>query len=204
MEPERSGPDQLTDAQLVERIQKTPDDWRAFEALVRRHQVKVLTNCRYLSRSTSDAEDLAQEVFVKLFFGLPKFEGRSSLRTWLHRLKLNHCLNFLSRRHQERVFVPATEPGLEGNPSLQTQPTAERDLAGNDERTLIRTILDGMGDTQRVPLVMRDLDGLSYQEIAELLGIGLSAVKMRIRRGREEFRERYAQESARRTGSGNA
>ncbi len=60
--------------------------------MVRRYERKVLTNCHYLSGSASDAEDLAQEVMVKLFYGLPGFEARSSFRTWLMRIKSNHCI----------------------------------------------------------------------------------------------------------------
>jgi RNA polymerase sigma-70 factor (ECF subfamily) len=183
---EGSGP---SDAELVALLRRRPDDWRSFETLVRRHQNRVVTNCRYLSRSVADAEDLAQEVFVKAFFGLKGFEGRSSFGTWVHRLKINHCLNYLERRR--RTFVPVDEPALESEPAMQTPPEVLGDLAADEERRRIQRILDSMADTLRVPLLLRDLDGLSYQEIADTLKVGLSAVKMRIRRGREEFRALY-------------
>jgi RNA polymerase sigma-70 factor (ECF subfamily) len=185
-DPEGTGP---SDADLVALLKRRPDDWRSFETLVRRHQTRVVTNCRYLSRSVADAEDLAQEVFVKAFFGLKGFEGRSSFGTWVHRLKINHCLNYLERRR--RTFVPVDEPALESEPAMQTPPEVLDDLAAAEERRRIQRILDSMADTLRVPLLLRDLDGLSYQEIAETLNVGLSAVKMRIRRGREEFRALY-------------
>ena len=152
----------------------------------------MLGNCRYLAGSGADAEDLAQEVFVKMFFGLSRFEGRSTFKTWLWRIKVNHCLNFLQRRRTERM-VDVDTPGLDRTPELQTSPTAERALAAQADRALIDRSLDGMNDTLRVPLLLRDLDGLSYQEIADRLGLSLSAAKMRIKRGREEFRRRYAE-----------
>lgn len=181
-----SGP---SDAELVALVQRQPDDWRSFETLVRRHQTRVVTNCRYLSRSVADAEDLAQEVFVKAFFGLKGFEGRSSFGTWVHRLKINHCLNYLERRR--RTFVPVDEPAVESEPAMQTPPVVLEGLAADDERRRVQRVLDSMADTLRVPLLLRDLDGLSYQEIADTLNVGLSAIKMRIRRGREEFRALY-------------
>ena len=94
---------QDADRELVERIQQAPEgDLRAFEALVERHKERVVANCRYLSRSATDAEDLAQEVFVKVFFGLARFQGRAAFRTWLQRIKVNHVLNHIRKREGKR------------------------------------------------------------------------------------------------------
>ena len=182
----------VSDDELVTQARDASrDELDAFEALVQRYQERVLGNCRYLSGSPADAEDLAQEVFVKMFFGLARFEGRSTFKTWLWRIKVNHCLNFLQRRRTERT-VDVEAPGLDRNPALQSAPAAERTLAAEDDRQRIDQALDQLSETLRVPLLLRDLDGLSYQEIAEHLGLSLSAVKMRIKRGREEFRRCYA------------
>lgn len=181
---------EATDDDLVNQLKEVPEDWRSFEALVSRHQAKVLANCRYLTRAPQHAEDLAQEVFMKAYFGLPGFEGRAAFTTWLHRLKVNHCLNFLARR-QRGTFVDVEDPVLEREPALQSPPAAEARLERQEQQLRIDAVLDGMSDTLRVPLVMRDMDGLGYQEIADILGLGLSAVKMRIKRAREEFQERY-------------
>lgn len=181
-----------TDEELVARAkQAIRDDLEAFESLVHRYQATVLGNCRYLTGSRADAEDLAQEVFVKMFYGLARFEGRSTFKTWLWRIKVNHCLNFLQRRRKERT-VDVETPGLDRVPELQVVPVAERVIEAEDDRELIDRALDGMTESLRVPLLLRDLDGLSYQEIAEQLELSLSAVKMRIKRGREDFRCRFA------------
>ncbi len=183
-----------SDAELVERARRAArDDSGAFEALVRRHQGSVLSNCRYLTRSPDDAEDLAQEVFVKAFFGLSRFEGRSAFKTWLQSIKINHCFNFLKKR-QGKTFVDVTDPAVEGAAEVRVAPAADRQLRARGDRQRIDAVLDSLSDTVRVPLLLRDLDGLSYQEIADLLAISLSAVKMRIKRGREEFRARYGDE----------
>ena len=180
-----------TDEQLVALLQAAPEgDTRPFEQLVTRHQNRVLANCRYMTRSAGIAEDLAQEVFVKAYYGLQKFEGRSTFKTWLHRIKVNHCLSHIQKQKDKR-FVDIEDVGLRSRPELSTAGGAEKHLKSRTDRERISAILDEMIDTLRLPLLLRDLDGLSYQEIAEELGVGLSAVKMRIKRGREEFRRRW-------------
>lgn len=179
-----------TDEDLVRRIQESPrGDLRAFDELVARHERRVVTNCRYLSGSPADARDLAQEVLIKAYFGLDRFEGRASFRTWLNRIKANHCINFVQRKRRHALDID--DPSIGADEALAVQPSAPGVVEGMEERERIRMVLEGMADTLRIPLIMRDMDGLAYQEIAEELGIGLSAVKMRILRGREEFRERY-------------
>jgi RNA polymerase sigma-70 factor (ECF subfamily) len=176
---------------LVEEARRAAaGDTRSFGELVTRHQARVLANCRHLTGSADDAEDLAQEVFVKAFFGLRRFEGRAQFGSWVQRIKVNHCLNHL-RRRKGKTFLDIDDPLLEIEAPLSVAATPERELHELDERARIRAVLDELPTTLRVPLVLCDLDGLSYQEIADQLGLGLSAVKMRIKRGREEFRARY-------------
>lgn len=183
--------DESTDEQLVERsVSVAGGDVRSFELLVRRHQERILANCRYLTGSSADAEDLAQEVFVKAFFGLSRFAGRSKFSTWLQRIKINHCLNF-NQKKRNKSFVSIESPEVEARVDLQTSPRAEQNLRAADERRRIAAALDEMSESLRVPLILRDADGLSYAEIAEKLDLSLSAVKMRIKRGREEFRRAY-------------
>ncbi len=179
------------DERLVREALDAPDgDTHAFAELVRRHQSAVLANCRYLTRSPDDAEDLAQEVFVKAFFKLDTFEERARFSTWLQRIKVNHCLNFM-RSRKGKSFVDANEPDLEPELKVEANPASEAETAS--ERARIRAVLDSLPDSLRVPLVLCDVDELSYKEIQDQLGLGLSAVKMRIARAREEFRRRWSQ-----------
>ena len=181
----------MTDEELVELVHLAGEgDLRPFDRLVERHRGKVLANCRYLTRAAADSEDLAQEVFLKAFFALERFEGRSSFKTWLQRIKINHCLNYLEKKRR-RPVVDVDNPDLRDREELHVAPEAERRVVMMSERERIVTILDSLSETLRVPLVLRDADGASYQEIADQLGIGLSAVKMRIKRAREEFRSRW-------------
>jgi len=182
------------DDELVSRaVAAPPGDLRAFDELVKRHQGRVQTNCRFLSGNEEDALDLAQEVLVKAYFNLGSFEARASFGTWLNRIKVNHCLNHL-RRQQGRTFVDVNEPALENDERLRGRNTADAAILDHETRQTIERVLDDLPETLRVPLILRDLDGLSYQEIADDLEIGLSAVKMRIRRARVEFRTAYDQE----------
>ncbi len=185
-------PPDRTDEELVAlAMRANQGDLRAFDHLVERHQSRVLANCRYLTRSPDDAEDLAQEVFVKAYFGLKRFEGRSQFKTWIQRIKVNHCLNHL-RKRKDKVFLDVQDEALGSVEELRVEPVAQKRAEARDDRDLVRSVLDSLPDTLRLPLVLRDLDELSYQEIAESLDIGLSATKMRIKRGREEFRDKYA------------
>jgi RNA polymerase sigma-70 factor (ECF subfamily) len=180
-----------TDEALLLLLKEAPEgDTRAFEELVRRYENKVLTNCRYLSGSPGDAEDLAQEVFVKAFFGAAGFEGRSSFQTWLQRIKANHCINWVKKK---RLTTVDADPQVIEN-AASRPPEAEAALDREDAQDKVGRVLIEMSETLRVPLILRDMDGMTYEEIADQLGIGLSAVKMRIKRGREEFRRLFAGE----------
>ncbi len=175
---------------VAEATAARPGDLRAFDQLVKRHQSRVQTNCRFLSGNEEDALDLAQEVLVKAYFNLARFESRSSFGTWLNRIKVNHCLNHL-RRQRDRTFVDIQDPVLASDAALHSRHVADAAATGSDTRRQVSRVLDGMPETLRVPLILRDMDGLSYQEIAAELQLGLSAVKMRIKRAREEFRTAY-------------
>jgi RNA polymerase sigma-70 factor, ECF subfamily len=183
-----------SDTELVaQAMAAKPGDLRAFDELVRRHQVRVQTNCRFLSGNEEDSLDLSQEVLVKAYFNLKRFEARSSFGTWLNRIKVNHCLNHL-RRNKDKTFVDVQEPGLEAHTAMHSRFDADQGAAAHDERRTIGRVLDDLPENLRVPLILCDMDGLSYQDIADEMGLGLSAVKMRIKRAREEFREAYNRE----------
>lgn len=162
-------------------------DLRAFEQLVLFYHRRILANCRYLARDPNESEDLAQEVFVKAYFGLHGFEGRSSFRHWLQRIKVNHCLNHLRKQRSQGVPVEIEEESMD---IPRPAPAVDKEL---ETRQLVDAVLNAMPETLRVPLIMRDMDELSYEEIASALHIGISAVKMRILRAREQFRLLYEQ-----------
>ena len=181
-----------SDEELLEAARRAPEgDYQAFEQLVCRHQERVVANCRYLTRDPGYAEDLAQEIFVKVFFGMSRFEGRSSFRTWLQRIQINHCLMHL-RKQKGKFFVDAGDKKVKNAKEFVVQPAAAKAMMDHSERQQITAILGVMSDGLRIPILMRDMNQLSYQEVADALRISLAAVKMRIKRGREEFRRQYS------------
>jgi RNA polymerase sigma-70 factor (ECF subfamily) len=186
-----SGPDPAaSDEEVLEQHRTAvPGDLRAFELLVHRHEGHVRANCQFITGNAEEARDLAQEVFVKAYFGLDGFRGTSAFRTWLRRIKVNHCLNHLAKRRTGGEVpiseaIEATHPGFR---VAAVDTLGEQELADQ-----VAAVLHAMPDTLRIPLVMHDMDGFTHQEIADSLGIGLSAAKMRVTRGRAQFRELWS------------
>ena len=179
---------------MLRAIRRAPEgDLRAFEQLVLRYQNRILADCRYLTDDNS-AEDLAQEVFVKAYFGLPGFEGRSTFKHWLQRINVHHCLNHLKKREGKEALA-IDEDMVASFEELQVAPVADQEIQTIEDRKRVHDVLDAMPSTLRVPLIMRDMDEFSYDEIVVALGIGLSAAKMRIKRARELFRRIYVGEA---------
>jgi RNA polymerase sigma-70 factor, ECF subfamily len=179
------------DEELLQEARKAPEgDLRAFEQLVLRYQRRIVANCRYITRDQNNAEDLAQEVLVKAFFGLRGFEGRSSFAGWLQRIKINHCLDHQKKR-AARSFVGIEEQHVHEFDQLKDLATADKLAETISDHQLISEVLESIPSTLRIPLILSDMDELSYEEVAQSLGIGLSAAKMRIKRAREVFRDRY-------------
>ncbi len=121
---EGSGPDPAaSDEEVLERHRSAaPGDLRAFELLVHRHEGHVRANCQFISGNAEEARDLAQEVFVKAYFGIGRFRGTSAFRTWLRRIKVNHCLNHIAKRPGGSEVsiteaMEATHPGFRVAPA---------------------------------------------------------------------------------------
>lgn len=159
-------------------------DTRAADIFIERHSGHVRANCEFLVTEPETARDLAQEAMVKAYFGLAGYRGDSTLRTWVRRIKVNHCLNHLARVRPTAVDLDQVPPSAD--PALRVEPPTTLD--GSDHGPAVAAILAELTETLRVPLVLRDVDEFGYEEIAERLGIGLSAAKMRVARGRERFR----------------
>ncbi|MFH1765343.1 MAG: RNA polymerase sigma factor [Gemmatimonadota bacterium] len=186
----------LSDGHLIDRsLSAALGDSRAFDELVRRHQGHIRANCRFIVDDPEAVLDLAQEVFVKAYFALTSFEGRSSFRTWLRRIKVNQCLSYRESR-QRRTELRLHESRPEDDPALRVSSVAQEAVESGETRDRVTRTLDKIPESLRIPLVLRDMDGFSYQEIQGMLNIGLSAVKMRILRGREAFREAWAEEES--------
>jgi RNA polymerase sigma-70 factor (ECF subfamily) len=182
------------DTELVRRCQA--GDLSAFDDLMVRYEKKVYSLCYRMARDPDDAADLAQEAFIKVYRALPAFRGRSSFSTWLFRIVTNTCLD--DRRHRgsrpSLVSLDRTVDTGDGEmtPELPGDGPDPPDCAEKAEtQAEIRVLLALLPAEQRLVLVMRDMEGYSYEEIAEVLGLNIGTVKSRINRARARLREIY-------------
>jgi RNA polymerase sigma-70 factor, ECF subfamily len=174
--------EQATDAALVERT--LSGDFTAFETLVERHRGVVQ---RVAARvvGPAEAEDVAQDAFLRAFHRLPQFRGDSPFRSWLLRITHNAALNALDRQRPAALEDAADEPAAAGEGART--PAEELEVAERRER--LRRKLRLLQPNHRAVLVLRDLEGLSYEEIAEITASPLGSVKGRLHRARGELIE---------------
>ena len=185
----------LDDRALVIACQEGDRD--AFSTLVVRYQEAVL-NLAY--RRLGDRElalDVAQEVFIKAYKGLPKFEGESKFFTWIYRITLNEAVSAHRKtaRHKRALSLDAQRTDGEG--ARLGEPADDRagptDAAASlDDQALVQESIADLDDEFAQPLILRDLEGLSYQEVSDVLQIPLGSVKSRIHRARQTLKQRLA------------
>lgn len=167
-------------------------DQSAFEQLVLDNQNKVYSLALRLVGDREEAADLAQEAFVKAWQGLSSFQGESSFATWIYRLTTNVCIDWLRRQKRREGIAPSVS--LDDKDAAWAEP-ADRDsdphllLEKSERGKALARGLDKLPDWQRRALVLRELSGLSYQEIAGELDIDLGTVKSRIARARLSLRK---------------
>lgn len=169
-------------------------DTGAFDALVTLFTSRVFAVAYRMLGDRAEAEDLSQEVFVALYHALPTFRGESRLSTWIYRITRNRCLNrlkFLKRRHigaHADIDDPAVARGI-NDPATDTRGARDPDkrLEGKELSTLLEQHLMNLPEEQRTLVILRDLEDLSYEEIAEITGLPLGTVKSRLHRARTEL-----------------
>jgi RNA polymerase sigma-70 factor (ECF subfamily) len=174
----------VVDGELAERYRY--GDESAFRELYDRFFPMVYGLCRRLSGEDARAQDLSQEVFLRVFKGLPRYRGRSSLKTWIYRIALNHCRGRLGRRGLVLEHWDLEER-WEGGPVDPGQSPEETLLARDRDRRVAAALL-ALPVRFREAVVLRDLEGLSYEEIAAVLRVRTGTVRSRIARGRERLR----------------
>ena len=161
-------------------------DGAAFEALVRKYQGWVFTLAYRMLGDRGEAEEMAQEIFLKAYQALKRFERKAKFSTWLYRIATNHCVNHLESRRRRPQGHPAPLVEQVADPT----PGADRALEQDDLRRLVKEELLRLTPEHRAILVLRDIQGLAYDEIGELLGLGPGTVRSRLHRARMDLKER--------------
>ncbi len=144
----------------------------AFDEIVRRYQKRVYSLARKILANHDDADDVAQEVFIKLFNSLHDFKGESSLFTWIYRITVNECNNVL-RKKKIKEFVPIDEIAN----LLKLSETPEQELFDKEERNLIERAVEKLPAKQRTVFVMRFFENLDYEEISKILNKPIGTLK---------------------------
>jgi RNA polymerase sigma-70 factor (ECF subfamily) len=166
-------------------------DREAFDALVLRYQAQIFRLARILARGDlRDAEDLAQETFIRAYRGMGRFRQDSTFRTWLHRIALNVIWSHLSRRRQRAPHVGLEPSDEDAGPGAAHEPASPPDdvEVALIRRQVIDRALATLSTDARLAITLRDIQGLEYQEIATITGVPIGTVESRIFRARRRLR----------------
>jgi len=181
----------MTEAAALKAAIKGDKD--AFRVLVEMYQDRVFGHVLSMVSRRDLAEDLTQEVFVKAFFALQRFKGDSSFFTWLYRIASNHCLDFLRRKKVPEVTLdaPLADDSLQSLSDVLPAPVQEYPDAGMTNAAHLADLLDEMDPEQKLILVLRELEGYSYDELTVMLNCPLNTIKSRLNRAREALKAIY-------------
>ncbi len=183
------------DAILMQRIKE--GDRAAFKILVEKHQLSVLNLCLRFTGNKTDAEDLAQEVFIRIFQAASRYEAKAAFTTWLYRIAVNLCLNF--QRRQKILDFFSIDSNHKHAPDHQRKipdiidelrPDAEFEL--KERQQLVQAAIQSLPENQRTVVILYRYHNLSYEEIAETLETTVSAVESRLHRAKLNLKAKLA------------
>jgi RNA polymerase sigma-70 factor (ECF subfamily) len=178
--------EQNTDQALVERVQR--GDKKAFDLLVLKYQQRIMKVLSRYVRDPSEVQDLAQEAFIKAYRALPKFRGDSAFYTWLYRIAINTAKNFVvaQGRRPPNDDIEATEAEqYDGESALKDYASPERETLRDEIRETVFKAIDALPEDLKTAITLRELEGMSYEEIAEAMDCPIGTVRSRIFRARE-------------------
>ncbi|HET9338035.1 MAG TPA: RNA polymerase sigma factor RpoE [Casimicrobiaceae bacterium] len=179
--------DREVDQQLVERAQR--GDKRAFELLVAKYQRKLGRLLSRLVRDPGEVEDVTQEAFIKAYRALPNFRGDSAFYTWLYRIAINTAKNYLvalgRRAPTTTEFDHEEAESFEDADALRDSATPEAELLTREIATTVNRAMEALPDDLRTAITLREIEGLSYEEIASVMNCPIGTVRSRIFRARE-------------------
>ena len=183
--------DKSLDQELVERVQK--GEKAAFDMLVRKYEHKLANVISRYIRDPSEVLDVSQEAFIKAYRALPNFRGESAFYTWLYRIAINTAKNHLvaaGRRPPKDDIDAQDAEQFEAGSGLKEYATPERLMLSNELADTIQDAIDELPEELRVAIVLRELEGLSYEEIAGAMECPIGTVRSRIFRARDAIEKR--------------
>jgi RNA polymerase sigma-70 factor, ECF subfamily len=183
----------VSDLSLVRRVQR--GDKGAFDALVLKYQHKLVKLVMRYVRNPAEAEDIAQEAFIKAYRALPQFRGDSAFYTWLYRIAINTAKNAVVSRDRSPIEYnidrnDATEESYDMQGRMKDSETPEGLVLTDEIRTTVSAAIDALPEDLRTAIVLRELEGLSYEEIAAAMDCPVGTVRSRIFRAREAIDRR--------------
>lgn len=170
------------DYALLRRVAR--GDHAALAELIRRHQHRLYQIAYRLLKDPLEAEDALQEVFIKVYEHAHRYEPKASVAAWLHRITANHCLNLLRQRHPRESLDQEDAPQLSSPQATPLQALEEQDLSRRLEE-----LLAALPENQRRALILKRFAGLSYQEIAQEMGLSPQAVDGLLKRARQSLKK---------------
>lgn len=182
----------MSESEYIKRCQE--GDQEAFGQLVTMYENKILNYCYRMLGDRTDAEDATQEVFVKLYRFIGSFTGQSAFSTWLYKIASNVCLDFLRKNKRHTVdTVSLHQQNAEGEEFLlnieDKGRTPYESAQMNEAQRALFAALSQLNEEQRKVVVLRDVEGLSYEEIAAVTGLATGTVKSRINRARQALKK---------------
>ena len=183
--------EEATDRELVERAQR--GDKRAFDLLVIKYQRRVAGVVSRYIRDQVEALDVVQEAFIKAYRALPQFRGDSAFYTWLYRIAINTAKNFLvsqSRRPPDADVDAELAEQLDAGELLKDRATPEAQLMEQELEAMVWKAIEALPDDLRTAITLREMEGLSYEEIATVMDCPIGTVRSRIFRAREAIDEK--------------
>jgi RNA polymerase sigma-70 factor (ECF subfamily) len=178
---------------LVARVQQ--GDKSAYDLLVIKYQHKIVQLVNRYVKDASEAQDVAQEAFIKAYRALDSFRGESAFYTWLYRIAINTAKNYLvarARRSSDYQVDILDAEQVENAPQLQGVETPERLLFSQEIIETIKTAIDNLPEEMRVAIMLREFEGMSYEEIAQAMDCPVGTVRSRIFRAREAIDSKLA------------
>lgn len=166
-------------------------DKTAFEELVLKYQDRIYNLCRHMLGNTSDAEDAAQDTFIKAYQKLKDFKPEASLYTWLYRIAVNTCLDYKKKPFFESLFMKADEDEEYIPEAVSEDPSPEKLYESKQLGLALRKGIGKLSLKLRTVIILKEIEGLSYEEIADILEVSTGTVKSRISRARDELKKYF-------------